>query len=243
MNRLPYTHTSNSQSGFTLIELAIVLVIVGLLVGGILKGQELIANAQLKATISQIEAIKTAVVAFEDKYGALPGDLSGAATKIAGCTTTLCGTVGNGNGKIGAAPTIGGTLADTTEGFYALAQLGASELLSGLDTSFGGFPSSKMGGGFWIDYSDGTPVEVAAGRTTAPAGNYIVFAGDTASTVGGAPGPLSTNEAARIDRQLDDGNPDTGSILGAGADTKCRGTGAYDESDQTSTCALYIKLN
>ena len=65
----------NCRSGFTLIELAIVLVIIGLLAGGVLVGQHLIKAAEIRATISQIERYNTATNTFKGKYGALPGDI------------------------------------------------------------------------------------------------------------------------------------------------------------------------
>ena len=63
--------------GFTLIELAIVLVVIGLLLGGILKGQELIESARARNLISQMDSIKAAFFTFQDKYRALPGDYPG----------------------------------------------------------------------------------------------------------------------------------------------------------------------
>ena len=64
------------QSGFTLVEIAIVLVIIGLLLGGILKGQELITNAKVRNLADQQNAIKAAVYALQDRFRALPGDYS-----------------------------------------------------------------------------------------------------------------------------------------------------------------------
>ena len=61
--------------GFTLIELSIVLVIIGLIVGGVLVGQDLIKAAEVRAQISQIEKFNTAVRTFQGKYGYLPGDI------------------------------------------------------------------------------------------------------------------------------------------------------------------------
>jgi prepilin-type N-terminal cleavage/methylation domain-containing protein len=65
----------SSQNGFTLVELSIVLVIIGLIVGGILVGKDMIAAAELRATIAQIDKYKSAVGAFRIKYNALPGDM------------------------------------------------------------------------------------------------------------------------------------------------------------------------
>ncbi len=62
-------------AGFTLIELSIVLVIIGLLIGGVLVGRDLVNSAALRAQISQIEKYNTAVNTFRVKYGYLPGDI------------------------------------------------------------------------------------------------------------------------------------------------------------------------
>lgn len=78
--------------GFTLVELAVVLTIIGLIVGGLLKGQELILNARVSATVAQVNGYKAAVIAFRDIYDALPGDLRNAQHKIPGCNLA-CGNV------------------------------------------------------------------------------------------------------------------------------------------------------
>jgi prepilin-type N-terminal cleavage/methylation domain-containing protein len=90
------------QSGFTLIEIAIVLVIIGLLLGGVLKGQELITSARVRNLISQQDGVKAAYFGFLDRFRALPGDYTGATTNIAGVAATgACGQGnGNGNGRI-----------------------------------------------------------------------------------------------------------------------------------------------
>src|SRR5450830_105374 len=89
------------QSGFTLIELAIVLVIIGLLLGGVLKGQELINSAKVKNMASDFKNVQVYIYGYQDKYKALPGDDSKADAHLGGaCTTTTCiaanGTHGNG---------------------------------------------------------------------------------------------------------------------------------------------------
>ena len=85
----------NVSKGFTLIEIAIVLVIIGLLLGGVLKGQELITGARVRNLISQQDGIKASFFGFQDRYRALPGDYAAANVNIAGVNI-----VGNGNGRI-----------------------------------------------------------------------------------------------------------------------------------------------
>jgi len=86
-----------SQAGFTLIEIAIVLVIIGLLLGGVLKGQELITSARVRNLISTQDGIKAAYFGFQDRYRALPGDYP-AAQATANIPNTTFG--GNGDGRI-----------------------------------------------------------------------------------------------------------------------------------------------
>src|SRR5215470_16233876 len=83
------------SKGFTLIEIAIVLVIIGLLLGGVLKGQELITGARVRNLISQQDGIKAAFFGFQDRYRALPGDYSLASGNINNVSLN-----GNGNGRI-----------------------------------------------------------------------------------------------------------------------------------------------
>ena len=85
------------QSGFTLIEIAIVLVIIGLLLGGVLKGQELITAARVRNLISTQDGVKAAYFGFLDRYRALPGDYNAAIANIPGCGGC---TNGNQNGQI-----------------------------------------------------------------------------------------------------------------------------------------------
>ena len=85
------------QDGFTLIEIAIVLVIIGLLLGGVLKGQELITSARVRNLISQQDGVKAAFFGFLDRYRAYPGDYSQAIANIPGCAACA---QGNNNGQI-----------------------------------------------------------------------------------------------------------------------------------------------
>lgn len=91
---------SGKYSGFTLIEIAIVLVIIGLIVGGVLVGRDLIRAAELRATIKQLEQFNTAVNAFRTKYNCLPGDCGNAGDFgfSIGCTATSGPNCNSGNG-------------------------------------------------------------------------------------------------------------------------------------------------
>jgi len=84
------------QSGFTLIEIAIVLVIIGLLLGGVLKGQELITQAKIKNVLKDFDATSVAVMSYQDRYKKLPGDDNGATARWASPTPTS----GDGDGTI-----------------------------------------------------------------------------------------------------------------------------------------------
>ena len=89
---------ARKQSGFTLVEIAIVLVIIGLLLGGVLKGQEMITNAKVSKVDADYKSVVAAILAYQDRYGVLPGDDPQAATRFQG---TWAGTDnGNGNGRI-----------------------------------------------------------------------------------------------------------------------------------------------
>lgn len=71
------TMNMKNQKGFTLVEIAIVLVIIGLLLGGVLKGQELITNSKIKSVASDFDGIATAYYAYRDRTGEIPGDSDG----------------------------------------------------------------------------------------------------------------------------------------------------------------------
>ena len=110
-----------SQAGFTLIEIAIVLVIIGLLLGGVLKGQELITSARVRNLISTQDGIKAAYFGFQDRYRALPGDYPGAQAQanIPNMPDATYG--GNGDGRI---INIGGGAAEQTIAWMHLSHAG-----------------------------------------------------------------------------------------------------------------------
>src|SRR4051812_7793743 len=99
-------NTMRKQQGFTLIEIAIVLVIIGLLLGGVLKGQELINAARVRNVAAQLDGVKIAYLGFQDRYRQFPGDVTDtfATANIPGAGATggcgAAGTNGCNNGTI-----------------------------------------------------------------------------------------------------------------------------------------------
>src|SRR3954462_14105305 len=88
----------SKAKGFTLVEIAIVLVIIGLLLGGILKGQEMVNQAKIKNSIADFSGISAAYYGYQDRYRAIPGDDPNAATRWAGATiSATAGEAGNGS--------------------------------------------------------------------------------------------------------------------------------------------------
>jgi prepilin-type N-terminal cleavage/methylation domain-containing protein len=91
------------QAGFTLVEIAIVLVIIGLLLGGVLKGQEMIENARIKSVIGDMNGVAAAYNSYVDRYRAIPGDELPATMNARGWAGTIGG---NANGVLGTAANV-----------------------------------------------------------------------------------------------------------------------------------------
>ena len=142
-------YKNRRERGFTLVELAIVLVIIGLILAGIIKGQELITNAKIKRTFNLQKEVAAAVYTYFDRYQFYPGDDPQAATKF----TTPPVTSGNGNALIavGAASTAANfaCAATGTEQCDLWAELRQSGILTG-----SGFtnPTHPYGGAIAISY-------------------------------------------------------------------------------------------
>src|SRR5207247_5841261 len=96
MSESVFNRKRSTEMGFTLVEIAIVLVIIGLLLGGILKGQEMITQAKIKNVINDFNGITVAITSYQDRYRALPGDDKNATTRW----TTQAPASGDGNGVI-----------------------------------------------------------------------------------------------------------------------------------------------
>ncbi|MGZ9097191.1 MAG: type II secretion system protein [Micavibrio sp.] len=232
-----------SQAGFTLVELAVVMIIIGLLIGGVLKGQELINNAQITSTVAQIKAMDAAVSTFDDMYSALPGDMLAPVDRLPSCDATGgCSTPGNGN------RTLSNTLvgAPAGEGLTFFVHLAAADLLTGINpaggTVWGGiFPESNINGGFHAGSSAGALADflTPVGANLPARGLYLAIT----DTAGAAPVvTLTPNQAFRIDNKIDDSSPDSGSVRGYGANCDGTTTAVYDESNPAQVCGVYVRI-
>ena len=200
------------QSGFTLIEIAIVLVIIGLLLGGVLKGQELINSAKVKNLATDFKNIPVFIYGYQDKFKALPGDDANADTHLPGppaaSKATTGGTIGNG--------IIEGNWNSTTptEETYLfwqhvrMAGLAPGATDPAVPATY--IPTNAVGGKIGVTNSGaGLPITLP----TPLRGSYIVCSDSIAGKF-----------AKQLDTTLDDGNTQTGSLMVVAQGTTTGGT-------------------
>lgn len=226
---------NDAHRGFTLIELAIVLVVIGLLLGGILKGQELIESARARNLMSQIDSIRAAYYAFQDKYRAVPGDYPGplAHANLSGIGSPQVG--GNGDGVIRDTPA-------ARESLLAWVHLSHANLVSGNYQASGSqpdpqgeWPRNPYGATLQLQYDDRFAGSGGVPRLNLKTGNQV-----------------PARILAEIDRKTDDGRANAGQFRfsaydgGGGAPLESRcfdpGSGLWRAADNEANCgaaALY----
>ena len=237
-------HKEN-RDGFTLVEISIVMIIIGLLIGGTFGGMKLIENMQVNKTVQDLKAIESAALTFKDTYGRLPGDIVNPAARLPNCTVAPCATGGNGNraiGTNGVSTPVDAAILATDENFTFWHHLQAADLLSvgtknTTDMSFGeGQPDSSVGGGFRVTTSNGvyffagiSPFE----RTVLYNVGEPSVALPTANTFA-----ISCSQIGSIDRKLDDALVYQGCLKGWG----CGAATATAEYVPTSIGAFIYDL-
>ncbi|MCE2950836.1 MAG: type II secretion system protein [Alphaproteobacteria bacterium] len=235
MTRHALKRAARAQDGFSLVELSIALLIIGLIVGGVLKGQELLESARLKSALTQVNEFRLATGVFMDKYNALPGDFDKASDYIASHLKN-----GNNDGVIE-----GPGLSSTGPGHEALSywqHLSAANLLpttgqlpsSGVATFGSGAPRAKIGGGFTIQYDH-----------FGDAKHWYLLGQENGDRGNGA--LLTPQQAMSIDQKADSGRPKEGQIraeegVGAAPGSCVTPQGAYNGQTKDKACVLYFQM-
>ena len=188
------------QKGFTLVEIAIVLVIIGLLLGGILRGQELIQGARVRNVVDQQNGIRAAYFAFQDRFRLVPGDIGTAQVALVG-NGVLASTDGalGGNGQIAAADSSTAFQNLTTTGFLSCSVCTVALVASSSSNS----PTNVYGGVLQLVTDNALAnFSGAAFAITLPAARTNIKSGNQ----------IPSNVLAEIDTKMDDGNPYTGNF-------------------------------
>jgi prepilin-type N-terminal cleavage/methylation domain-containing protein len=189
------------NSGFTLVEIAIVIAIISLLMVAVFKGQSLVDQANTSDIIATMKDLRVAADTFKQKFHYLPGDFpvaTGASQEISGvsaaCSIGGAG-AGNGNGII-----------EANESACATEHLVRAELIKGDPTT----PISTRQGTVWLAYRDNSGAQTAY---IAPVQNVVVLSN------------ISCSVALEIDRKLDDGILTAGTIRASKDNTFCTTAG------------------
>jgi prepilin-type N-terminal cleavage/methylation domain-containing protein len=221
---------TSRRSGFTLIEMSMVLLIISLLVGAIMLGQTLIRQAQLKSVASEYDVTLKAIKEFRDKYMGLPGDITNAEAiwgSDASCPTTGYNTIpktvtcnGDGNGTIGSSD-VGASLTSPNEWYRAWQQLSNAGFIKGTYTGAGGpggaaeaviglnVPASQLAGAGWsINYF----LLNTTGMLWADQYGHVLHLGGFQSGTFTRGAILTPEEAMSLDIKIDDGKPGRGVV-------------------------------
>ncbi len=203
MNTIKNTQQYSKQQGFTLVEIAIVLVIIGLLLGGVLKGQELANSARVRNMADLNSSVQAAYFGFIDRYRAIPGDmLPLAACNAIGASqmgVTSCaatGPGGNGNGRLGQG--------SFTEAAAVWKHLSASGFLVNDYTGVAGTPAAYTGATQNVAPTNPFSTRVLLGSTN----QYLGAATVKLGFYMGRNTPVAI--LSELDTKIDDGRPGNG---------------------------------
>lgn len=236
-----------SRAGFSLVELAISITVIGVLLALVVKGGDMIENAKVSSTVLQIESYASGIEGFRETYHQWPGDYDAAQAYIRDCTTANVCSDGDGNGAIGSATSSTSLLASVfgwSETLQVwrhlfLAGFGAG-LAGGTDTEFGSIlPASSLEGGFEMYYVWTPP-------SGADQGHFLRYTG-LLSGVSLASGEGVSGFAARsLDRKMDDENPRGGRLFSTniGSNTCLKSDGTYNEDFlEQQDCVVFIRVD
>lgn len=213
---MPYPQIKQRQSGFTLIEIAIVLVIIGLLLGGILKGQELINSARVKNLSSDFRNVPVFIYGYQDKFRTLPGDDPAADAHLG--TSADQATASEGDGIIDG-DWNSTSAADESFLFWQHVRLAGlapgSTNIAATDYP----PQNAVGGRVGI--------QSAKPFTTMNSGTWFICSG-----------AITGKFAKQLDSQLDDGDTDAGAMQAGTVNTTTpvAATSSLDDATQYTVC-------
>lgn len=220
---------TKQAGGFTLVEISIVMIIIGLLIGGTFGGMKLIENMQVNKTVQDLKAVESAALTFKDTYGRLPGDMPNTAARLPSCTDAPCATGGNGDRQISpinAVTSWAAALDVTWERYTFWHHLQAANMLSmdyknTIDPTFGeGQPTAPIGGGYRMTNYTGNGTVCAIQNR----GAILTVVADAAAALGTS-FELDCAAIAAMDRKMDDGDPYRGKQI-IGGTSACVAGGA-----------------
>ena len=214
--------SKTKQSGFTLIEIAIVLVIIGLLLGGVLKGQELINSAKVKNLANDFRNIPLYFYGYQDRFKALPGDDARVATNLTAATLATTPNAKQGNGVIDG---VWDSTTDTDESYLFWQHVRLAGFAAGpTDTEDANYiPRNSDGGRIGVQSNVGFATITLPSKMS---GTYIICSDG-----------ILGKYVKQLDTTLDDRDPATGSLRAIlSSSTGSTAAATIDDADAYTVC-------